>query len=77
MQDWLALGGSPLSIHSETQLQNTKEKLRLLEEHYERRQAVPAEDAYVRELSLRSVKRFINQLKEEIIRYEAHAKAKR
>ena len=34
------------------------------------------EDEEVRELTLESVKRLINQLKEEIVRYEAHQPAR-
>ncbi len=52
----------------------TKEKLRLLEEWYAKRVQEPAEDQHVRELSLQSIKGMINQLKEEIMRFEAHAK---
>ena len=63
-----------MSIQSVQQLKNTKEKLRELEEHYEQTKQAPAENARVRELSLISLKRFINQLKEEIIRFEAHHK---
>ena len=63
-----------MSIQSLLQLKNTKEKLRQLEEHYEQTKQAPAENARIRELSLISLKRFINQLTEEIVRYEAHHK---
>jgi hypothetical protein len=54
-------------------LVSTREKLRLLQEHYQSRLREDAEDTLVRELSLRSLKKMINQLTEEIVRYEAHA----
>ncbi len=43
-------------IQSQQQLENTKEKLRQLEEHYRRRKEEPAEDTYARKLSLQSLK---------------------
>lgn len=58
-----------MTLQSKTE----REKLRELEEHYAKRQQEPATDPHVRELSLRSIKRLINQFKEEIIRYEARA----
>lgn len=47
-------------------------KLRELEQLYESKQREPS-DEHVRELTLRSLKKRINQFKEEIARYEAHA----
>ena len=62
-------------IRSQEQLDNTKNNLRWLEDHYRRRKEERAEETYARKLSLQSLKRTINQLKEEIVRYESHAKA--
>jgi hypothetical protein len=62
-----------MSIENDRQLENTREKLRLLEEHYERKRREPTDDPGVREITLWSLKKTINQLKEEIIRYECHA----
>lgn len=64
-----------MELRDERELEVTRQKLRLLEEHYEARRHEPADDPYVRELSLRSIKRMINQMKEEIARYEAHKAA--
>ena len=61
-----------MNIRSNIELQNTREKLRLLEEQHAKRRQDLASDRHTRELSLRSIKRLINQLKEEIARYEAH-----
>ncbi len=61
-----------MALKNATQLQNTREKLRELEAHYESRRRQPGADSPVRRLSLQSVKKLINQLKEEIARYEAH-----
>jgi len=63
-------------IQSQQQLENTKEKLRQLEEHYRERKHEAAENTYARKLSLQSLKRTINQLKEEIARFEAHSRVK-
>ena len=58
-------------LNSDRELTNTKRKLHLLEEAYEESRA-DTEDDHLRELELESLKRLINQLKEEIARYEAH-----
>jgi len=50
----------------------TRQKLRLLEQTYEEVRRDDAGSAHSRELTLRSLKGLINQLKEEIARYEAH-----
>ena len=63
-----------MRLQSQRELENTQEKLRLIEEHYERKRKEPADDEHVRELTLRSLKKMINQLKEEIARFEAHMK---
>jgi hypothetical protein len=61
-----------MELRNETELINTREKLRRLEEAYEATRNDESESAYVRDLSMRSLKRMINQLKEEIARYKAH-----
>jgi hypothetical protein len=61
-----------VNLESDQQLVNTKHKLRLLEEGYEEVRAETDGDEHLRELELESLKRLINQLKEEIARYEAH-----
>ena len=58
-------------LNSDRELTNTKRKLLLLEEAYEEARA-DTEDDHLRELEMESLKRLINQLKEEIARYEAH-----
>lgn len=58
-------------IQSARELQNSKEKLRLLEKEYEAARRETGGDAEVREAELRSLKELINQFKEEIARYEA------
>lgn len=66
-----------MTLKNDVEWNNTREKLRELEEHYEFRQKEPVTNQYVRELTLRSLKKFINQLKEEIAIYESHRLAKR
>ena len=63
-----------MSLKSDRELTNTKRKLRLLEEAYEEARA-DTEDEHLQELEMESLKRLINQLKEEIARYEAHQRA--
>ncbi len=61
-----------MELTSERELLNTREKLKRLEELYEETRNNESEEEFLRETSLRSLKRIINQLKEEIARYEAH-----
>ena len=61
-----------MTLQNDRQLANTREKLRLLEESYEEVRQETTEDEVLREAEMESLKRFINQLKEEIARYEAH-----
>ena len=49
----------------------------MLEEAYEETRADSSEDSHVRKLSMRSLKRLINHLKEEIARYEAYQPLRR
>jgi hypothetical protein len=60
-----------MSLQSHRELEATREKLRLLEERYEANKREQGGDEHVRELSMRSLKRLINQLKEEIARFES------
>jgi len=62
-----------VELRSQREVENTRQKLQWLEEHYEQKREQPAEDDHVRQLTLRSLKKLINQLKEEIARFEAHA----
>jgi uncharacterized protein YciW len=62
-----------MHLNGERELQVTREKLRLLKNHYRARLAETTEHSHARELSLQSLKKTINQLTEEIARYESHA----
>jgi hypothetical protein len=66
-----------MSLSSELELANTRVKLARLEKRYEVLRIDTAMDKRVRELSMNSLKRLINKLKEEIARYEAHQEAGR
>ena len=59
-------------LQNERQLANTRDKLRLLEESYGEVLQETGGDEELRDAEMESLKRFINQLKEEIARYEAH-----
>jgi hypothetical protein len=61
-----------MTIENRRQLENTRAKLQRMEELYERMRQQPADNALVQELTLRSLKKRINQFKEEIIRFECH-----
>lgn len=60
-----------MSIENRRQLDNARTKLAELEQLYEKKRQEPADDEHVRELTLRSLKKRINQFKEEISRFEA------
>ena len=58
---------------NERRLEVTREKLRVLEQTFDVVKSDTSGTAHGRELTLRSLKGLINQLKEEIVRYEAAA----
>ena len=66
-----------MSLTSDRQLANTKRKLRLLEQSYEDARVDPEQNEHVREVTMESLMRLINQFKEEIARYEAHQAVRR
>lgn len=59
-----------MSLANETELANTRAKLARLEARYDKLRRESASDEELQEATLRSLKRMINQLKEEIARYE-------
>jgi hypothetical protein len=60
-------------LQSHRELELAREKLRLLEERYEANKREQGGDKHVRELSMRSLKQLINQLQEEIARFESRS----
>lgn len=62
-----------MTLQSQRELALTREKLRKLEARYAANQSEASANDHSRELSQRSLKRLINQLKEEIARFESHA----
>jgi hypothetical protein len=64
-----------MNLQNVRQLENTRKKLRKLEERYELTRADSGAPEHVRELTMRSLKRLINQFKEEIVRFEARSTA--
>ena len=67
-----------MTLRNDAELANTREKLRLLQARYDARSQETPADPHVHELTLQSLKRTINQLTEEIARYESrHQPARR
>ena len=66
-----------MSLQSVHEVENKRRKLRELETEYEAAMKRPIVNEQVREATLSSLKRLINQLKEEIARYEARQPARR
>jgi hypothetical protein len=60
-----------MMLDNETELLNTRTKLRELQERYEVLRVDVSEDPRVRRLTMMSLKRLINQLTEEITRFES------
>ena len=64
-----------MSIKDRQELNVTREKLSWLEKEYEAAKLRLTENPAVREWTLRSLKQTINQLKEEIVRFESHVES--
>jgi hypothetical protein len=63
-----------MSIENRRQLENTRTKLLELEELYAKTEQAPSTDDPIRDLTLRSLKKRINQFREEIARFEARVR---
>lgn len=66
-----------MTLKNDAELANTREKLSELEKRYQALRNGAEPDARLRDLSMRSLKQLINQLKEEIARYEARHTVRR
>jgi uncharacterized protein involved in exopolysaccharide biosynthesis len=66
-----------MSLANDVELANTRAKLAELEARYEELRNDTIEDEHIRQVTMRSLKRYINQFKEEIVRYEAHQAVQR
>ena len=62
-----------MSLKNTRELEVTQNKLAMLEQQHAELKTQVAEDAHVRELTLRSLKRRIKQLQEEIARFHVQA----
>jgi hypothetical protein len=61
-----------MTLINSTQLANTKQKLDELVSLYQAKESQSGGDEELRELTMESLMRLINQLKEEIARFESH-----
>ncbi|MBI4579968.1 MAG: hypothetical protein HY718_09720 [Planctomycetes bacterium] len=66
-----------MNLTSDIEVANTRAKLARLEARYEELQRETGGDEHVRELTMRSLKRYINQCKEDTARYEARRPVRR
>jgi hypothetical protein len=66
-----------MTLTSQSELDNTREKLRVLQEMLVEASRETEGDAEARDAELESLHRQIKQLKEEIARYEARQPARR
>ena len=66
-----------MRLTSRAQAENTRAKLALLEEHYAAARQRDMESEELKQLTLYSLRRTINDLKEEVIRYECDVRAGR
>ncbi len=60
-----------MTLANSKELENTRAKLSRLEIRYQQLRAAVTEDRELRNATLQSLRRYINQFKEEIARYEA------
>jgi hypothetical protein len=65
-----------MSIQSTRQLENSRRKLQMLEGRLQDLDAEPVANPQTRDLTRRSLKKLVNQLKEEIARFESRATAR-
>ncbi|MBI4718974.1 MAG: hypothetical protein HY763_14300 [Planctomycetes bacterium] len=65
-----------MSVRNGQELENTRRKLHELEEAYGAAAQRPCDNGAVRQATLSSIRRLINQLKEEIVRYETRQPAR-
>jgi hypothetical protein len=59
-------------LRNEREVKNTRQKLERLEARYRAHEQETGGDEDLREAAMESLRRYINQFKEEIARYEAH-----
>ena len=64
-----------MSIANRRELEATRDKLAWLEQEYDSVKRQPTDSPHSQELTLHSLKAMINQMKEEIACFEAHAGA--
>ena len=62
-----------MELKDQGEVEVTREKLRSLEARYDAVRQHPGDDVHIQELTLRSLRRMINQMKEEILRFEVAA----
>ncbi len=62
-----------MNIQSTREIENTRKKLKMLEDRLGELDVEPVVDPHTRELTKRSLKKLANQLKEEIVRFESHS----
>ena len=65
-----------MNLKNDVELVNTRNELEKLEAHLRGRLNDIGVDSELHEMSMQSLKRMINQLKEEIARYETHQPAR-
>jgi len=65
-----------MELKDEREVAVTREKLGSLEVRYQAVSQNPGDDTHIQELTLRSLRRLINQMKEEIARFEARRRSR-
>lgn len=65
-----------MELKDEREVEVTREKLRSLAARYQAVKQDSGGDAHIQELTLRSLKRMINQMTEEIARFEARGSSR-
>jgi hypothetical protein len=63
-----------VKLETREHVENTRTKIRLLEERYRANEAEAGPITEARRLTMRSLRRMINQMTEDIVRFESRAK---
>lgn len=66
-----------MKLQRQREVENSRKKLRMLEDEYEAARRDSTSDAAAREAELQSLGELINQFKQEIARFEAHVAIRR
>ena len=66
-----------MDLTSQADVEATQEKIRVLQDRYVSLRSQPTDEAHLRELTLRSLKRVMNEMQEDVVRFQSRVSATR